>query len=270
MKQKATTFLLIIGFFITITYPVLAQNEALYVAPSGNVGLGMNSPERQLHLVGDNAVFRMDRSLDTAAFLLHRTQWDGTPMKTFVVGANAAGIGNGEFIINDLGSAVSGGGARRMTIHNDGDVTFTGAVYGADFFPTSSIRYKDNITRIEDPLALTQQLEGVRFNWKENGEPALGFIAEDVAAVLPEVIGHDEESGQVLGLNYSAVVPVLVEAIKEQQRQLEIYQARTMAQQAELTLLKKQLGEMHTMKAQLADIAELVTASHLKGALARN
>ena len=100
-----------------------------------NVGIGTPAPARQLHLKGDNAVFRMDRSTDTAAFMLVRTDAGGTPQKTFVVGTNASGANTGEFVINDLGTAVAGPGTRRMTITNNGAVDFTGIVTAPAIHP---------------------------------------------------------------------------------------------------------------------------------------
>ena len=85
MKLKATAILLMMGLFVLMTSPLSAQDEALYVAPSGNVGLGLNDPARQLHLKGSNAVFRMDRDRNSAAFLIVRTDGGGVPLKTFVV-----------------------------------------------------------------------------------------------------------------------------------------------------------------------------------------
>jgi hypothetical protein len=106
---------------------------------SVNVGIGTSVPARQLHIVGEQAVFRMDRPADTAAFMLVRTDVSGNPLKTFVVGANASGSNNGSFVINDLGTGVSGAGTRRLTIDNNGNATFTNSVYALSFVPTSSI-----------------------------------------------------------------------------------------------------------------------------------
>jgi hypothetical protein len=111
VQQKALAWGLVpaVMFAAVVLTPIQSHaQDALRIAPNGNVGLGIDSPERQLHLRGSNATFRMDRSADTAAFILVRTNTAGTPLKTFVVGANAAGPNNGEFIINDLGTAVSG------------------------------------------------------------------------------------------------------------------------------------------------------------------
>ena len=184
----------------------------------GYLGVGTQAPVRQVHLVGDNATFRMDRTKDTAAFLMVRTDTSGNPQKTFVVGTNSSGSGVGTFVINDLGTAVSGGGTNRMTINNDGSVTFTGNVYANSFTP-SSLAYKDNVRTYENALDTVNKLRGVRFDWKDGGKPAVGLIAEEVEKVVPEVVAHND--GNATGVNYSSLVGVLVEAVKEQQAEVD-------------------------------------------------
>jgi hypothetical protein len=249
----------------------------------GYVSIGLLTPERQLHLRGSNAVFRMDRSTNSAAFMLVRTSPANVPWKTFVVGTNAVGANNGEFVINDLGTAVSGGGSRRMTIQNNGNVVFTGTVLAPAFVPISSRRFKEQVQPLSDSLALVQQLEGVRFLWKDSGRPAVGLIAEDVAPVLPEVVERDASDGQLAGVNYSALVAVLVEAIKEQQQQLDaqeaeiaVYraqvaglQAKALKQEDKLVSLKTQVGKLAPTQARVALLeARLAELEALKVRLA--
>jgi hypothetical protein len=188
---------------------------------AGYLGVGTDSPERAVHLRGSNAVFRMDRSMDTAAFLLVRTDSLGNPLKTFVVGVNASGPNQGEFIINDIGAAVGGAGERRMTITNSGATIFTGSVTAAEYFVPSSIRFKKNVRALDDPLGKLAQLRGVTFEWKETGDASLGLIAEEVAQVLPEAVSWDEEGKAVVGVNYNGLVALLVEATKAQQDEVE-------------------------------------------------
>jgi len=185
----------------------------------GFLGVGTDKPERAVHLRGPNAVFRMDRSSNSAAFMLVRTDPQGGILKTYVVGVNASGPDDGEFIINDLGSAVGGGGARRLTIRNDGRVYFGGTVTAREFFQTSSSRFKTNIQPIEDSMTKLLQLRGVRFEWKETRTPAIGVIAEEVSRVLPEAVSW--EGGEPVGVNYAGLVALLVEATKSQQTQLD-------------------------------------------------
>ena len=188
-------------------------------AASVNVGIGTSAPVRQLHVVGDQATFRMDRPTNTTAFMLVRTDGSGNPLKTFVVGTNASASNTGEFVINDLGTAVSGGGSRRMTIATDGSVNFPGAVTGASFTPVSSIAHKTNVKTYDNALETVKKLRGVSFNWKDSGKPSVGLIAEEVDKVIPEVVAHNDKDAT--GVNYDSLVGVLVEAVKEQQTELD-------------------------------------------------
>jgi hypothetical protein len=83
----------------------------------------------------------------------------------------------------------------------------------------SDRRYKENIRPMENVLDLTRAIEGVRFNWKKNGKSSIGFIAQDIEEVLPEIVDTDEAGYK--SVDYSRVVAVLVEAVKEQQKIIE-------------------------------------------------
>ncbi len=232
-----------IGYRAYVAQPnslVLGSIAGVHGASSNvNVGIGTPAPARQLHLKGDNAVFRMDRTVDTAAFMLVRTDAGGTPQKTFVVGTNASGPNQGEFVINDLGTAVTGPGNRRMTITNNGAVQFTGIVSAWDFYPTSSLAFKSNVRTYENALETVKRLRGVHFDWKESGKPSVGLIAEEVDRVIPEVVSH--EGGAARGVNYSSLVGVLVEAVKEQQKELDSMRAlKAVVQQQQEAMTKQQ------------------------------
>ncbi len=199
----------------------LAYNATGNFTIGGYLGVGTDTPQRAVHLVGPNAVFRMDRSADTAAFLLVRTDTLGNPLKAFVVGANASGPNQGEFVINDIGAAVGGGGERRMTITNTGDTIFGGNVTATQYYTTSSIRFKENVRLLEDPIGKLEQLRGVRFDWKASGAPSLGVIAEEVAKVLPEAVSWNAERQEAVGVNYDSLVALLIETAKVQQTNIE-------------------------------------------------
>jgi hypothetical protein len=204
----------------TCTWPpfIYGEFDNRILQVDGSLGIG-TTPVRQLHLFGDNAVFRMDRTADTAAFMLVRVgSAFAFTMKTFVVGTNASGINQGEFVINDLGAEVSGPGTRRMTITNNGAVEFTGIVSAPQVIETSSLAFKTNVRTYENALETVKRLRGVHFDWKESGKPSVGLIAEEVEGVVPEVVAHGGNGGAATGVNYSGLVGVLVEAVKEQQK----------------------------------------------------
>jgi hypothetical protein len=62
-------------------------------------------------------------------------------------------------------------------------------------------------------------MDGVSYDWTTNGEKSLGFIAQDMRDVLPEIVMEDRNG--YLSIDYSKVTPVLVNAIKEQQAQID-------------------------------------------------
>lgn len=220
------------------------NDGAFAIEANGHIGLGTFSPVRQLHMRGSDAVFRMDRSTDTAAFMLVRTgnAPTFTPLKTFVVGTNASASNTGEFVINDLGTAVGGPGTRRMTIGDTGDVTFTGSVTATAFFPSSSERLKKDVSTLTQAREAIEKLRGVRFAWKESGQASVGLIAEEVAKVFPELVLFD--GGQAKGVNYNALVAVLIEALKEQNAELA---AAKRQQQSELSAIKTRLVELEQL-----------------------
>ncbi|MFA0961652.1 tail fiber domain-containing protein [Roseivirga sp. BDSF3-8] len=94
-------------------------------------------------------------------------------------------------------------------------------------FITSDGRLKRNVAAIESPLDKVRKMEGTTYEYKtdEFAERSLpeglkhGFIAQDLRNVLPEAVIEDEEG--YLAVNYDAVIPVLVEAVKELDKQMQ-------------------------------------------------
>jgi hypothetical protein len=87
----------------------------------------------------------------------------------------------------------------------------------------SSIRWKDNVQTIENAIDKVMQLRGVTFDWKaeHGGTHDVGFVAEEVGKVLPELVSWEEDGEWAKGLAYDHITAVTVEAIKEQQAQID-------------------------------------------------
>ena len=120
--------------------------------------------------------------------------------------------GTGETIYMDLDTSTTGGG----------DLTVKGDIiaYGAP----SDKKYKENIKPIESALDKAMQLQGVTFDWKDSEsildiKEDIGFIAQDVEKVLPELV-RDNGKGN-LSLRYQGITPILLEAIKELKAEIE-------------------------------------------------
>ena len=102
-------------------------------------------------------------------------------------------------------------------LHVVGDIKITGVATATDFDATSDIRLKTNIKLIDDPLAKVIQIEGVSFNWKEDNKAALGVIADQVQEIIPELVRGDDPKT----VNYNGFIGLLIEAVKEQQTQID-------------------------------------------------
>jgi hypothetical protein len=101
----------------------------------------------------------------------------------------------------------------------------------ATAFPTSSdIRFKKNITPLENSLEKIKKLQGVKYEWNEFvnsvrdgyklNVPIIGLIAQDVEKIVPEVVDLwklSEDCQDARSIDYPRLIPVLIEAIKEQQ-----------------------------------------------------
>ena len=93
---------------------------------------------------------------------------------------------------------------------------------------SSSIRYKENIDPFTGGLRLLGRLRPVSFNWRDGGMRDVGLVAEEVRAVEP-LLTTNNSDGSVEGVKYDRIGVVLINAVKEQQAQID-----TLRQQVEL------------------------------------
>ena len=92
---------------------------------------------------------------------------------------------------------------------------------------TSMREMKTNISNLENILPSVLQMQGVKFDWKdeEKAKDNYGFIAEDVEKIFPNLITYDAK-GKPEGIQYTKMTAVLLEAIKEQQIQIDELKAK--------------------------------------------
>jgi hypothetical protein len=102
----------------------------------------------------------------------------------------------------------------------------TGAIYStADIVAFSDRRFKHNLVKIDSALDKVGALTGYSYDWiegehKRNDRRQAGLIAQDVQMVLPEAVVDDKQNDK-LGLNYNAVVALLVNAVNELRAEVE-------------------------------------------------
>jgi hypothetical protein len=98
-------------------------------------------------------------------------------------------------------------------------VTVNGTVSATNFNTTSDATLKTNVETLSGSLDAVTSLRGVSFDWLENGGSEIGVIAQEVEAVLPDVVSTNDEG--IKSVKYGNMVAVLIEAIKEQQAQID-------------------------------------------------
>ena len=90
-------------------------------------------------------------------------------------------------------------------------------------FMSSDKRLKDNIKPIEDPIGKIKQIGGYSFNWNDKQSiykgSDFGVIAQEIEKVLPSLV-KDRDDGYK-GVKYDKIIPLLIEAIKDQQNQID-------------------------------------------------
>jgi lipopolysaccharide export system protein LptA len=97
----------------------------------------------------------------------------------------------------------------------------TGLLTSTDYNSSSDKRLKKSIKTVNSALEKVEALRGVTFTWKDSNTSAIGMIAQEVQQVLPEVVTTDDDG--YMGIKYTNVIGVLVEAIKELKADFEAY-----------------------------------------------
>lgn len=123
------------------------------------------------------------------------------------------------------------------------DLSVQGSVESTSYVSTSDRRMKTNITKLNDAetYQLFMKLQPVHFVWKASNKPAIGFIAQEVQQLFPELTHGD--SGR-LGVNYCGLVTPAISAIKAQLAEYKAITAEQKAWAAKLDQLERKISTM--------------------------
>jgi hypothetical protein len=196
--------------------------EKMRIASSGNVGIGTPSPDTKLHLYGgfDNNGTVATLKIETLVgdyMLLDSNELDAAVNQALYLNNNSSG----NVIIANGGGKVGIGGSPSVSLDVYGSIEYTGTINDV-----SDSRLKENITEIANPLNIIKDINGVYFNMIGSEQKEVGVLAQDVQKALPEAVSVVDEENGYLGVSYVDLVPVLIEGMKEQQKQIEALKAR--------------------------------------------
>ena len=122
---------------------------------------------------------------------------------------------------------------------------------GTSWVANSDIRIKKNLSQITHALDKLSQLRGFTYQYKSDNDSdqrRVGVIAQDVQAVLPEAV---EEHEGVLGVKYTELIPLLIEAINELQKKNTVTQQLLLNKEAEVVTLRSRADQIESEADQL-------------------
>ena len=157
-------------------------------ATSGNVGIGTTSPTAALEVQDSTIPLRLRNNASTAG-----AYWQ--------IGPNS---GNS------------------LLVYNQNNVGVWLGNGGNTWSSTSDIRLKKNFSPISNALEKTLQLRGLTYQYKTDADTdprRVGVIAQDVQRVLPEAVSEHEG---ILGVKYTEIIPILIEAIKDLKNKIDL------------------------------------------------
>lgn len=151
---------------------------------------------------------------------------------------------------------------KKVVINGVSPGAFTFYVNGSaggnsDWNSTSDMRLKTNILDIANALDKVLKLKGVYFSWKDtktyDGKQHIGFLAQDVEKVLPEVVNGANDS---YTMQYAPITALLVEAIKEQQNTIDELQKKNTALEQKMTEMESLKSEVEKLKLMMQQLME--------------
>lgn len=207
------------------------SGSQMTLATNGNLGIGTNNPQLKLDVVTPTNNFGFSHN-------------DGTTRIASYVGPGSYGVRGGWIGTTtfDHLHLFANNGTPSISIAPSGEVTIfrylmlgnyiriTEANNGFDEVCTnglyelascsSSLRYKTNVEDFSAGMSFVNRLRPISYDWKDGGRKDTGFGAEEVEKIDPRFVTYNKE-GQVEGVKYNRLSVVFVNALKEQQAQIE-------------------------------------------------
>lgn len=248
--------------------------ERMRIDNIGRVGIGTNNPVKTLQVSGtshvssisswgsvNSPILQLNRgagNVGVAADIFFHAQGSlaAEGNMFFLIDADNTAVTDGFYFAKD--SETSTGRTDLMVIKDDGTIGMgltspshplhlsSGAhVTAAGVWTNASdVRLKTNIETSKYGLKEVLNLRSVDYAMKKGGTPQVGFLAQEVQAIIPEVVSGFPgavEAGETLGIAYGQLVPVLTKAIQEQQQIIDDLTAEMQSKDAAMLQLIQQL-----------------------------
>lgn len=188
------------------------KTNAVTVLRNGNVGIGNNALAPFYRLDVDSRMRIRSGGTGSSSAGIWFNRNDNSDLLGFVGvdGNNHMGI-----FANPTGWSFTING-------NNGNAWVKGTVTANGVTLTSDERLKKEIVPLGNTIQLLEKLHGYQYHWKDDtfdGSLQTGLLAQEVEKVMPELVKTDDKG--LKSVNYSGLIPYLLEGVKEQQQQIE-------------------------------------------------
>lgn len=206
----------------------VGSSNPFVISNTGRVGINVTTPYGQLHIRTNGSSMSEGVVIDNPnpggqILSMHQgvpgrlnfsTLWGSAPIPDLVT----MDFTNGRVGINNPSPTY------RLEV--GGNMNVNGIVYAFGVPLPSDIRLKRDIKPITHAIEMIQSIRGVHYMWRTDEFPQMtlpeerqiGVIAQEVEKLLPEVISEKKDGYKAV--DYTKIVPVLIEAVKEQQQQI--------------------------------------------------
>lgn len=194
-----------------------ARSNAFTVLKNGNVGIGIPAPAYKLDV---NGLANLNRGIASGIAL----RVNGSEALWYDGSTYSWGFGGAYNIFDDRMSVGS------RTLQSTYGLHVTGSIYATGGWAGSDIRWKKDLVPLENILSEVSNLQGYKYNWRDDEFPEMrfdkdkqiGLIAQDVEKIFPELVKTDDNGYKAV--SYEKLTVLLLEGMKEQQRQIESLQ----------------------------------------------
>lgn len=212
---------------------------------TGNIGIGTASPGAKLQIDGipGAEAFRVNTGIANGADL--SIKYGGANEIVSIGSWTNGGI---QFYSSCCGYTNPADGSIKL-YPRTGNIVCKGTVTAScGVLVCSDSRYKKDITQLEGSLNKIKQIKGYTYHWRAgefpqsdfNENEQVGFIAQELERIFPQVVFTDENGFKTV--DYAKITPVLVEAIKEQQKIIEELKAANTGMNQRLEKAEELLG----------------------------
>lgn len=216
-------------------------DRKMVIQDDGNVGIGTTSPGAKLHVAGGDVKLDNNQGLFFGPATNNGITGNDTDDTLTLRTANADRI-----TIKGSQVAIGTSDPKSYKLYVKGSLNVEGQIHQYESVFTSDRKFKNNIKPVTYALSKVTRMEGVSYNWKTDEYKDRGFsegrhygvIAQEIEKVLPEIVREDHNGDKAVA--YTELIPILIEAVKEQQKMIEDQKVKIAALEFEQQAMKEQ------------------------------